>query len=133
MEEITLARTRQLILDIHGPTEKGIGFDTDLAPGLGYSQQEILFVERVLEVIPDRILTKLFANLIVFCELDKGYNPGIVYVPIAKMIFIIDGYGQECNHIFEEDLEAKVAEIKNNAINLAWALSNKNDCNGNNI
>ena len=133
MKEISLQRIRELLLDIHSPSERGVVFDTEKAPELGYSAEEIAFVERIIPIEPDRTLMSLFKREIIFCNLDKSFSCGIVYVAIAKIIFIIEADGSECDHIFEEDLETKVAEMKDFINLLAWSTSNRNDCYGNNI
>lgn len=130
---MSLQRTRDLIMAIHAPYNHGVTFDTDKAPELGYSASEIAFIERLLEVVPDVSLNKLIKSQLIFCSLDHGYDPGIVYIAIAKIIFIVDHNGKSCSYIFEEDLEQKVAETKLNMVTLAWAETNKNDSTGNNI
>ena len=133
MEEISLQRIRELLLAIHYPVEIGVEFDTDKALGLGYSAEEIAFVERIIRIEPDRSLIKLFKRQVIFCNLDNSFSSGIVYIAIAKIIFITEADGSKCSHIFEEDLETKVAEMKDFLNLLAWATSNHNDSNGNNI
>ena len=133
MKEISLQRIRELLLAIHYPVGKGVEFDTEKALDLGYSAEEIAFVERIIPIEPDRTLMSLFKREIIFCNLDKSFTCGIVYVAIAKILFIIEADGSECDHIFEEDLETKVAEMKDFLNLLAWATSNHNDSNGNNI
>ena len=133
MEEMRLQRIRELLLAIHYPVEIGVEFDTDKALGLGYSAEEIAFAERIIPIEPDRTLMSLFKREIIFCNLDKSFSCGIVYVAIAKIIFIIEADGSECDHIFEEDLETKVAEMKDFINLLAWSTSNRNDCYDNNI
>ena len=133
MEEISLQRIRELLLAIHYPVGKGVEFDTEKAPDLGYSAEEIAFAERIIPIEPDRTLISLFKREIIFCNLDKSFTCGIVYIAIAKIIFIIEADGSECDHIFEEDLETKVAEMKNFVQSLDWTTSIRNDCYGNNI
>ena len=133
MEEISLQRIRELLLAIHYPVGKGVEFDTEKALDLGYSAEEIAFVERIIPIEPDRTLMSLFKREIIFCNLDKSFTCGIVYIAMAKIIFIIEADGSECDYIFEEDLETKVAEMKDFVQLLAWATSNRNDCYGNNI
>ena len=133
MQPMSLQRLRELLLAIHVPCEKGVEFDTDKAPAFGYSPEEIEFAERIIQVIPDNSLIKLFKRQITFCSLDKGFESGIVYIAIAKIIFIVEADGSECDYIFEEDLETKVAEMKDFIILLAWSTSTCNDCYGNNI
>ncbi len=133
MEEMSLQRIRELLLAIHYPVEIGVEFDTDKALGLGYSAEEIAFVERIIRIEPDRSLIKLFKRLVIFCNLDYSFSCGIVYIAIAKIIFITEADGSKCSHIFEEDLETKVAEMKDFLNLLDWAISTRNDCYGNNI
>ena len=133
MKEISLQKIRELLLDVHSPSERGVVFDTDNAIELGYSPEEIAFAERIIPIEPDRTLMSLFKREIIFCNLDKSFTCGIVYIAMAKIIFIIEADGSECDHIFEEDLETKVTEMKNFVQLLAWTTSNRNDCYGNNI
>ncbi len=133
MEEMSLQRIRELLLAIHSPTEKGVMFDTDKALEFGYSPEEIAFVERIIPIEPDYSLIKLLKRQIIFCSLDKGFDSGIVYVAFAKIIFITAADGSQCSHIFEEDLDTKVAERKDFVQLLAWTTSTRNDCYGNSI
>lgn len=133
MNEMSLQRLRELLLAIHAPSEKGVEFDTDKASEFGYSMEEIAFAERILSIEPDRSLIRLLKRQIIFCDLDKSFESGIVYVAIAKIIFITAADGSKCSYIFEENLETKVAETKDFVNLLAWASTNNNDCFGNNI
>jgi hypothetical protein len=133
MEEISLQKIRKLLLDIHIPSERGVVFDTDKAPELGYSAEEIEFAERIIQIDSDYSLIQLIKRQIIFCDLDLSYLSGVVYIAIAKIIFITEPDGSECCHIFEEDLETKVAERKDFIHLLDWAASKRNDCYGNNI
>jgi hypothetical protein len=133
MEEMSLSRIRELILAIHTPRENAVEFDTEKALELGYSAEEIAFAERIIPIQAHRSLIKLFKRQVIFCSLAKGFDSGIVYVAIAKIIFIVEADGSKCDFIFEEDLEAKLAEMKEYIFLMDWATSNRNDCHDNNI
>ncbi len=126
MNKMNLQRTRELLLAIHSVCEKGIEFDTEKALELGYSTEEIKFVERIIPIKPDPSLIKLFKTQIIFCSLDTGFNSGIVYIALARIIFIVEADGTKCTSMFEEDLDTKVAERKKVVTLLDWAISNGN-------
>jgi hypothetical protein len=123
MEEVSLARLRQLIVDIHTVCEDGLLFDTDIALQLGYSASEVECAETILELETKDSLHQLYNTYVRRCYPNADFSPAVRYFPIAKLIFITDISTGITSYIFEEDFEKDLIE-RGVTILPSWSFKN---------
>ncbi len=130
MEEISLQRLRELILDIHSFVELGVEFDTNKALELGYSETEIEIASKILAINQNSSLNNLFKSKILFCNPDfqSKKTVYVYYVMLAKLIFVFDEESDIYSHIFEEDLEEKVRETQKIITTIEYFDANPTIC-----
>jgi len=128
MEEMSLQRLRNLILDVYTIDESNLIFDTDTALSKGYSIDEVEFANKVFELNPlVSFHTFHLKNDLRYFLDDDEFNPIIFYIQLAELIFIIDLESEVYSYMFEEDLQEKVAEKRAFADHLEYLMTQVNN------
>ena len=137
MEEVSLQRIRQLLIDIHSVDDAGtLTFNTEKCQQLNYSDAEIASVNKILAMERIDYLDELFKSKVIFSAITPNSTTvlDVYYFGVAKIIFIIDKEMGYYGHVVEEDIDERVANMQDLMVRLAYNMANtNNDAYGNPI
>jgi hypothetical protein len=130
MEEVSLQRIRQLLIDIHSVDDAGtLTFNTEKCQQLNYSDAEIDMVNKILAMERIDYLDELFKSKVIFTAVTPNSSPilNVYYFGIAKIIFVINVEWGFYTHVVEEDIDERVANMQELYVQLAYNLANSNN------
>lgn len=130
MEEVSLQRIRQLLIDIHSVDDLGtLTFNTEKCQQLNYSDVEIDTVNKILAMERNDYLDELFKSKVIFTAVTPNSSPklNVYYFGIAKIIFVINVDWGFYTHVFEEEIDERVANMQEFFVRMAFTMANSNN------